>query len=331
MGFPKSLSGLSIALQHAIFNRRRAKDCGGSDEAHRKNCLREVPGMETSERVRSDVTDCFAEFYRTSAYGRFPQEHRSSERLGLKAFVVDQQAHDLTDAPCRDWVLGLPIRANSASRFNYGDGWRRARRARGDILLVPPATEVGYSYEGPTKLLVMTWDAALLERLDPEAFRNSEERLRPLFARYFKNAPIEMACRAIWLELVRTDPAARLMLDAAITQLAAALLRAADIKAAMPSRSRADIRRALAYIDAHFRQDISLADLAREANLSVFHFAREFRLQTGASPYQYVQRTRALAARRALTSGHAGLETVASTTGFGSVRRMREAIAKYTS
>ncbi len=285
--------------------------------------------METCGRVRSDVTDCFAEFYRTSAYGRFPQEHRSSERSGVKAFVVEQQAHDLTDAPCRDWVLGLPIRADSASRFNYGDGWRRARRGRGDILLVPPATEVSYSYEGPTKLLVLTWDAALLERLDPETFRDGTERLSPLFARYFRNGPVEMACKAIWLELARTDTAARLMLDSAIIQLAAALLRAADIKAATPARSRADIRRALAYVEANFHKDISLVDLAREANLSVFHFSREFRLQTGVSPYQHVQRTRALAARRALAAANASPDMVASTTGFASVRRMRETMSKY--
>lgn len=285
--------------------------------------------MESFGKPQPDVTHCFAEFYLTSDYSRFPQEHRADAAAGIKAFVVEQQAHELTDMPCRDWVLGLPVRADSSSRFNYGDGWRKARRGRGDMLLVPPRTEVSYAYDGPTKLLVVAWRAEMLERLDPDLFRDNGARLGPLFARYFRNAPVEAACRAVWFELSRTDAASRLMLDSAVIQLAGSLVRAPDIRAAAPVRARADIRRALAFIDANFNRDISLADMAREAKLSPFHFSREFRQQTGRSPYQHVQRTRALAAQRALDGGCASADTVASASGFSSVRRMREAIAKH--
>jgi AraC family transcriptional regulator len=50
--------------------------------------------------------------------------------------------------------------------------------------------------------------------------------------------------------------------------------------------------RVLVHVQARLEGDVSLAALARVAQLSPFHFAREFRRATGESPKQYTQRLR---------------------------------------
>src|SRR5712691_260195 len=52
------------------------------------------------------------------------------------------------------------------------------------------------------------------------------------------------------------------------------------------------LRRVRAYIDDHIGERISLSALARQAGVSRFHFARQFRLSTGESPMEYVRRVR---------------------------------------
>src|SRR5262249_625382 len=72
------------------------------------------------------------------------------------------------------------------------------------------------------------------------------------------------------------------------------------------------LARVLAFIDAHLRRELSLEELAREACLSPFHFARSFKVATGLPPHQYVLQRRhahakALLAGRTLSLAEAAL------------------------
>ena len=51
-------------------------------------------------------------------------------------------------------------------------------------------------------------------------------------------------------------------------------------------------RHVLAWIDAHLDQPLTLADLAQQAGLSEFHFARMFRQSLNMAPHQYVMQQR---------------------------------------
>src|SRR5208337_2714391 len=54
----------------------------------------------------------------------------------------------------------------------------------------------------------------------------------------------------------------------------------------------ARLRRVLDYIEQHLEQGISLAELANQAHLSAFHFARMFTAGVGVPPNRYVSRRR---------------------------------------
>jgi AraC-like DNA-binding protein len=76
------------------------------------------------------------------------------------------------------------------------------------------------------------------------------------------------------------------------------------------------LRRIRAYIDAHIGEHISLDDLAHQAGVSRFHFARQFRLSTGESPMGYVRRARIERSKSILQSRGTTIAEVAATLGF---------------
>ncbi|WP_313682305.1 AraC family transcriptional regulator [Pantoea sp.] len=100
--------------------------------------------------------------------------------------------------------------------------------------------------------------------------------------------------------LLSTDwqqPANQLMLSSASTLLMTHLLQHySDVQWQAPQvrggLAPIVLRRILAYIDEHLDQPLTLAQLAGEAALSEFHFARMFRTSAGIAPHQYVMRRR---------------------------------------
>jgi AraC family transcriptional regulator len=76
------------------------------------------------------------------------------------------------------------------------------------------------------------------------------------------------------------------------------------------------LRRIRAYIDAHIGEHISLDDLARQAGISRFHFARQFRLTTGESPMGYLRRVRIERSKSILQGRETTIAEIAATLGF---------------
>lgn len=75
----------------------------------------------------------------------------------------------------------------------------------------------------------------------------------------------------------------------------AAIIGARGLSAAPRSPSRRDEKRvseAVRHIEVHAESALSLAELAKGAATSPYHFLRSFRQVTGMTPYQYLLRTR---------------------------------------
>ncbi len=75
------------------------------------------------------------------------------------------------------------------------------------------------------------------------------------------------------------------------------------------------LRRTDEWISANISKSILLADLAKEAGLSEFHFQRMFTLSRGISPHKWVLRKRIEQAKEQLTSSHT-IAQIASSCGF---------------
>lgn len=95
---------------------------------------------------------------------------------------------------------------------------------------------------------------------------------------------------ALGSDLAQGSPAGALVGDALIAALVAHLAGVRDA-APGPASARASAR-AIDYIDAHFAQPVSLAQLAAAAGLGQRQFTRAFRAATGLSPHQHLLKRR---------------------------------------
>ncbi|MCS2160538.1 AraC family transcriptional regulator [Scandinavium sp. H11S7] len=78
------------------------------------------------------------------------------------------------------------------------------------------------------------------------------------------------------------------------------------------------LRNVLAYMEANLAQPLTLADLAQEAALSEYHFARMFTLSMKMAPHQYVMQRRMARAQELVRHSALPLTEIALACGFSS-------------
>jgi AraC family transcriptional activator FtrA len=83
------------------------------------------------------------------------------------------------------------------------------------------------------------------------------------------------------------------------------------------------LARVLDWAQGRLGEDLSVASLARRANLSPRTFARRFLEETATTPHQWVARQRLLAAQSRLESSRDSIEQIADAVGFGSAITLR--------
>jgi AraC family transcriptional regulator len=142
----------------------------------------------------------------------------------------------------------------------------------------------------------------------------------------FRDPLIEAIGRTVAAELHNPSPMAPLLVETLSAALGVYILRSYSgssaashpLPTAKGTLDRRRLARVLAFIDAHLDRELSLEELAREACLSAFHFARSFKMATGVSPHRYVLQRRLDHAKALLTAGTLSLAEVALACGFSS-------------
>jgi AraC-like DNA-binding protein/CheY-like chemotaxis protein len=95
------------------------------------------------------------------------------------------------------------------------------------------------------------------------------------------------------------------------------------------SRSE-NILRAIDYIEHNLSSELRLALLAKEANLSKYHFCRLFKRQTGMSPGRYIARLRIERAKGLLARADLNVSLTALESGFNDLSNFNREFKKHT-
>ena len=122
-------------------------------------------------------------------------------------------------------------------------------------------------------------------------------------------------------EISEVRAGTRLQLDALCTELCVHLLRRTSDKAtghlaATGGLTVWQLRRVQEYVEAGLANQITLQDLAQQARLSQFHFARAFKQSIGLSPHQHLLQRRIERAKQLLTDTDESIAAVASQVGY---------------
>lgn len=143
----------------------------------------------------------------------------------------------------------------------------------------------------------------------------------PLHAQPNADPVVGRLVRAAWDELGRPHPDNLRVQALTLGVIGRLMALARRPVAAGPRAARLGgprLRRVLAFLEDRLAEPITLADLAAEAHLSEFHFARLFKAAVGLPPHQFVIRRRVERAKRLIREGRVPLAHVAADTGFAS-------------
>jgi AraC-like DNA-binding protein len=126
----------------------------------------------------------------------------------------------------------------------------------------------------------------------------------------------------------QTTPSAQEAPNAQTTPSAQEAQRTRKTAASRNKRTLVRIRAALEYIHAHFAKNIDLDSLARETNLSYFHFSRLLRDALGMPFKDYLNRLRVNEADRLLAESELSITQAALDSGFQSISAFHRAYKK---
>jgi AraC family transcriptional regulator len=90
------------------------------------------------------------------------------------------------------------------------------------------------------------------------------------------------------------------------------------------------LRNLLAWIEENLDQPLTLADLAQEAALSEYHFARMFRQSMNMAPHQYVMQRRMVKAQELICRSARPLTDIAMACGFSSASHFSNRVKSAT-
>jgi AraC family transcriptional regulator len=143
---------------------------------------------------------------------------------------------------------------------------------------------------------------------------------------------------ALGSELRAQTAGGRLLAETLAVGLAARLLQwhtgrvpdADFVRLSSKGLDRRRLTRVREYIAEHLEEDLTIAQLAKVASLSRFHFARAFKIAAGQSPHQYVSAQRLERAKELLTRGEQSLLDIAVALNFSSQANFTRAFRQST-
>jgi AraC family transcriptional regulator len=228
------------------------------------------------------------------------------------------RAGELPEHEHREHLLLLSMSGCSGEMRTAG-GFSAAAQARGGVCVIPSGEPFSTRVGKESEALGIYLDPALVER----AARDADPSGRfEVVARSTPRDPlVNRVGLALLGEMHSEAPGGRLYAESLANVLAVHVLRNYTAAGAEPrgfkgGLSGLRLRRVLSYIEENHEQDLTLEDLAGEAAMSTFHFAREFKRATGTSPHQHLIKFRVERAKSLLAESRLPLAEVGLRTGF---------------
>lgn len=167
--------------------------------------------------------------------------------------------------------------------------------------------------------IVLEIDPLQLQRTLAEAGSGDKIELKPVFAA--PDRQIALLLTAMREDIAAGAPAGKLYGESIGNAVATYLAQRYSVTAPKllvykGGLSRSQLNRVCEYIEEHLADGIGLSDLAEAAELSVYHFARQFRQSTGMAPHQYVLQRKIERAKETLRDPRKSILEASARVGF---------------
>lgn len=225
------------------------------------------------------------------------------------------------------------------ARCLANEEWVPFTCARGDWAIVPPHRTLGLRWETagtsqlPHQSTHLYLDPGLIGRVAEETVDVDPTHVEVIPRLAFQDPLIDQLALALLRELEDRRPGASLFAETVANLLAIHLLREHCVDTAKIPEYRGGLapnrlRQIEELVMARLDDPPSLDELAREADMSVYHFCRQFKKSTGSTPHQYVLKQRLDRACELLSHSQLPIIQVALATGFGTPTHFSAAFRK---
>jgi AraC family transcriptional regulator len=264
--------------------------------------------------------------------------------LGWSTVLADLRNHGSSDGPGAPAAhVEVAVAVNGADdgvvACMVAGRWQDVRPTTGTIWLNPigaQADEIRIS-SPELQVLHLYVPASAFTRLNDDYDLPSELGWSIRYASGARDEVIKHIGLSLLAEMERPTAAGRMLVETSSLFLAARLVHAHSESRVVPEpRSsqrpldKARLTRVLAYVEAHFAEEITVADLAEVACLSAFHFTRAFAASMGVPPHRYVSQRRLEAAKMAIATGKQSLIDIAFCCRFSSQSSFTRAFKRAT-
>lgn len=254
---------------------------------------------------------------------------------GLRLYKSEETSNDVVFENTAFNTLTLDL-TGTRCHLTRMDGLSRERPTQpDDICLTPKGLSARFAWEvaGPAQNSIMAeFDSDLFKTYCPDLASDTLLAGSLVTADYHANPALSFTIKLLARELDPASARGTLFAETLIRLLAIELAQGSwSVKAERPcEQGGADrrIHRAIDYIAANFRQDISLMQLSEASGLSTSRLIQLFRKVTGKSPYAYVISQRINRAIQLIEASDMSLAMVALETGFADQQHMTHAFCK---
>ena len=195
----------------------------------------------------------------------------------------------------------------------------RGPKTKGSVCVLPSGLGHQATLEGSSEHLAIYLDPTIVARAAGDSYSGENVELVERYS--IRDPVISSVGMALLAELDNEGLSGRLYAESLANVLAVHLLR--HYSASPYSSLKANgglsgqrLRQVKKFIAENYEDDLRLEDLAKQAAMSSFHFAREFKKSTGTTPHQYLIKFRVEQAKILLADSELPLAEVGLRSGF---------------
>jgi AraC family transcriptional regulator len=223
----------------------------------------------------------------------------------------------------RNTLIAIHVGASVLGSCRRAGYTHRGLVVHGDVEIVAPDTPSVWEVSAKDTFLALSVSPELLNMVSEELKLDPRRiEIRNRFS--VRDSQLESIGWALKAEMESGYPSGRLYLDSLAVSVAARLVRCHSSVSPVSVSAGKSIRRmsgrrlreVLIYIEDNLSQNLSLADIAAVAGLSVSHFKSLFRESVGMPAHQYLIRRRVERAKELLTEGKLPISQIAHEVGF---------------
>jgi AraC family transcriptional regulator len=258
-----------------------------------------------------------------------PQTHHSTPLVferqasweGISLAHYRFRAGDVPEHSHSQHLILVSLSKDCKGEIRTPGGFNAHPQTSGGVCVIPSGQPFAATLEGEAEFLAVYLDPSLVLRAAAEDAPAARLNVEVIEKTSHDDPLVVGIGQALLAELEADAPGGRLYAESLANALAVHLLRHYTVAGVGMRRfigglSGQRLRRVLAFVADNYERDLSLDDLAGEAGMSTFHFAREFKRATGTTPHQHLIKFRVEHAKALLAEGEMPLAEVGLRSGF---------------